>query len=134
MDVAVFGYFDPVLEKKAFDVDEFDPVDERVFELVVQTHFFVGEDVVVDPQLRCRILGRKVSREVGQFLLDVGISGRKGVFFNEDITPKLDMAGVVPVRIGGGRDREFGMNLFPEPVFVEGGIERGHAFTSTAIR
>jgi len=48
MDITALAHFDPVLKKKAFEVDEFYAVDERILELMIQAHFFVSENVAVD--------------------------------------------------------------------------------------
>lgn len=126
VDVAAFADPYSVFYEKPLEIDEFDVVDEFVFELVVEPHLFVSENMTVDPQLGSGVLRRKVAGEVGQLLFDVRISIGQGIFFEKNVAVKLDMPTVIPIGIRGRREGELGIDLFPEPVLVKYGIKCGH--------
>lgn len=99
MDVALFTDFDPVFEKKPFEIDKFDVVHEFILKLIVKAHFFVSEDMAVDSQLGGGILGRKIAAEIGQIFFDVGVFWGKRFLFEKYVAVEFDVSCVIPIVI-----------------------------------
>ncbi len=113
-------YRNAVLHEELSYVDELHIFDIFVLELFVQTHLVIGEDMFAHMQCICGVACGQVTREVGEYLLDIAVFRRQCMFFDEEILViELDMRRVSPVLVKRVRDIESAPYLFPKPIGVE---------------